>query len=154
MSKPTASGAERLQAKLQDLDDFEENPSVRKERERVMEKLENPFQLLSKPKKADINGKARATDVLKLWNDNDELQKVEIDDILAIINSLRPYVPKGRLGTAIALRVRFTLLSNTILHATGYSKFTANICPTISLAPRCHVHIRDLWFEFRKNGGE
>ncbi|KAF7731951.1 hypothetical protein EC973_007782 [Apophysomyces ossiformis] len=82
----------------------------------------------------DIDGNVQASDVSDIWNDNDELQKVEIDIVVKLANALRPYVPKGRLSSAISLRLRFVLLSNAILHATGYSKFTANICPTISPA--------------------
>ncbi|KAG0177491.1 hypothetical protein DFQ28_004242, partial [Apophysomyces sp. BC1034] len=52
---------------------------------------------------ADIED-VQASDVAELWNDDDELLKDEVDAIVKIVNELRPYVPKGRLNGAIALR--------------------------------------------------
>ncbi|KAG0165814.1 hypothetical protein DFQ29_001313, partial [Apophysomyces sp. BC1021] len=67
---------------------------------------------------------ADTDDVAELWNDDDELLKDEVDAIVKIVHERRPYVPKGRLSGAIALRVRFVFLS----------KFAATICPTINPA--------------------
>ncbi|RCH89595.1 hypothetical protein CU097_009212 [Rhizopus azygosporus] len=53
----------------------------------------------------------------------------ELQTCVLIINFLKPYIPSKETFYIISHQISLFLMANDILHATGYSKFTAKITP-------------------------
>ncbi|ORE01444.1 hypothetical protein BCV72DRAFT_73924 [Rhizopus microsporus var. microsporus] len=55
-----------------------------------------------------------------------DAESKELQTYVLIINFLKPYMPSKQNFYTISHQIPFFLMANDILHATGYSKFTAN----------------------------
>ncbi|RCI00356.1 hypothetical protein CU097_015274 [Rhizopus azygosporus] len=58
-----------------------------------------------------------------------DAESKELQICVLIINFLKPYIPSKEKFYAISHQTPFFLMTNNILHATNYSKFTAKITP-------------------------
>ncbi|KAI8098875.1 uncharacterized protein BX664DRAFT_8905 [Halteromyces radiatus] len=66
-----------------------------------------------------------------LW-DGDDLLQHEINIMITLYNTLRPYIPVNGNKATIAEKLPFVFLGNAILHTAGYSKLMQRPFPTVT----------------------
>ncbi|KAI8376197.1 uncharacterized protein BYT42DRAFT_378064 [Radiomyces spectabilis] len=68
--------------------------------------------------------------IIKRW-DTGPLSEKEIQAMLLVYRTLRPFVPSTGNTAPISAKLPLVILANSILHSAGYGKFKQHICPEV-----------------------
>jgi hypothetical protein len=126
------------------------NPSISQEpTRRRLKALQSVLKVLIES--PNIEQEIDSNWVKKTGFEGNQFTTYECEVVADLANRLRPYVPKKWLRSDghglrnhsphVALRAPLVLLANTVLRATGYSKFCRRISPQVSPASLYPLHL-------------
>lgn len=83
----------------------------------------------------DSSGDVKEINVSNVWRKSDDkLTATEMQTIVNLANSLRLYVPRSSVPSIPVTTIKFVILANQLLRASGYHDFPREICPVVSPA--------------------